>query len=171
MNKFRIKIFWIIGLAFIFLTIGLTILNKTTFSAEKSNELNYFKGKWTVTLRNNPNQSFSWSVKEDLNQSWLNGVVEQNGNKISTDFWRKNGNKIERFAFTSNTTFIKIESSGWEGDKMILNGILSDESGETKIKETITKVNNQQFEALWEIENSEGKWTVFSDEICKKQII
>ena len=121
-----------------------------------------------VSMRNNPTQTFSWKVKEDLNESWLSGVVEQNGKRISTDFWRQNGQKIERFAFTGNSIFVKIESSGWEGDKLIFNGILSDKSGETKVRETITKVSENQFNALWEMESTDGKWIIFVDEICIK---
>lgn len=168
MKKFNKTIFWVIALTFIFLPIALFTFTETTFSGENSDGLDYFKGNWTVTMRNNPQQSFNWTVKEDLNQSWLNGLVEQNGNKISTDFWRQNGNKIERFAFTGNSTFVKIQSSGWEGNKMILNGIMSDKSGETKIKETITKINDHQFNSLWEMQKVDGKWTIFGDEICKK---
>jgi hypothetical protein len=130
--------------------------------------LDYFKGTWTVTLRNNPTQKFTWTVKEDLDQSWLNGVVEQDGKRISTDFWRQKGNKIERFAFTGNSVFVKIESQGWEADKMILDGTLTNNSGETKIRETITKISENQFNALWEMESTDGKWTVFGDEICTK---
>ncbi|MBX7170033.1 MAG: hypothetical protein K1X72_03675 [Pyrinomonadaceae bacterium] len=142
--------------------------NANVVSSQNPTDIDCFKGNWTVKLRNNPNQSFSWKVSEDLNQSWLHGVVEQNGNKISTDFWRQNGKKIERFAFTGNSVFVKIESEGWEADKLILKGSMSDKSGENKIRETITKVSEREFNALWEMENSEGKWIVFGDEICTK---
>lgn len=139
-----------------------------TIQSRSAADLDYFKGKWTVTLRNNPKTSFSWTVRDDLNESWLAGVVEREGQKASTDFWRQNGKKIERFAFTSGSTFVKIESSGWEGNRMIMNGTMSDKTGETKVRETITKVSDRQFNALWEREDEGGNWVVFSDEICTK---
>lgn len=119
-------------------------------------------------MRNNPKTPFSWTVKEDLDKSWLGGVVERDGQKISTDFWRQNGKKIERFAFTSNRTFVKIESAGWNGNQMILSGTLSDGASETKVRETITKISDREFNALWERESKDGKWVVFGDEICTK---
>ncbi len=139
-----------------------------TTESNSASYLDYFKGKWTVTLKNNPKISFDWTVKEDLDKSWLGGVVEQGGQKISTDFWRQTGKRIERFAFTSNSTFVKIESPGWNGNQMIFNGTMSDGAGETKVRETITKVNDKQFNALWKREGKDGKWTVFGDEICTK---
>ena len=160
---FLVKFFVIFCLAFCNF-----YFNSNVVLSQNSTDIDYFKGNWTVKLRNNPIQSFSWKVSEDLNQSWLHGVVEQNGSKISTDFWRQNGKKIERFAFTGNSVFVKIESEGWEADKLILKGSMSDRSGENKIRETITKVSEREFNALWEMENSEGKWIVFGDEICTK---
>jgi hypothetical protein len=107
-------------------------------------------------------------VKEDLNGSWMAGVVEKDGEKVSTDFCRQGGKKIERFAFTSGSTFVKIEGLGWESDRLVLSGIASDKTGETKIRETITKINERQFHALWEKESSDGKWIIFADEICTR---
>jgi len=138
-----------------------------TRESNSASDLDYFKGRWTVTLRNNPKISFNWTVAEDLDKSWLAGVVTRDGQKISTDFWRQTGNKIERFAFTSNSTFVKIESAGWNAGRMIFNGTMSDGANETKVRETITKIDDRKFNALWEREEN-GKWIVFGDEICAK---
>lgn len=96
------------------------------------------------------------------------GVVEKNGEKVSTDFWRQSDKKIERFAFTASGAFVKIESSGWESDRLVMTGVMSDKTGETKVRETITRVNDRRFQALWERESSDGKWIVFADEICTR---
>ena len=137
-------------------------------SSEMSPDLDYFKGDWTVTMKANPKESFNWKVKDDINGGWMVGAVERKGEKISTDLWRQNGKKIERFAFTEDGTFVRIESSGWDSGRLVLTGVASQKTGETKIRETITKVNNQQFYALWEREDSNGKWITFADEICTK---
>ena len=139
-----------------------------TFSSAPAPELDYFKGSWTITLKSNPKEAFRWTVKEDLQGNWLAGVVEKNGEKVSTDFWRQNGKRIERFAFTADGMFVKIESSGWESDRLVFTGIISDKAGETKVRETITKVNERQFQALWERADGDGKWMTFADEICTK---
>lgn len=139
-----------------------------SFSLNNSTNIDYFKGNWVVKMKDNPKASFNWTVKDDLDGGWTTGVVERNGVKVSTDFWRQNDKLIERYAFTSDGAFVKIESFGWESNRLILTGTMSGKSGETKVRETITKVNEREFNALWERENSDGKWIKFSDEICTK---
>lgn len=132
--------------------------------------LDYFKGNWTVTLKSDPEQSFRWAVREDLKGGWVVGVVEQkNGERVSTDFWREDGKRIERFAFTTGGLFVRIESPGWESSRLIFTGVMSDKTGETRVRETITKINDRRFRALWEMQDEQGRWVVFSDETCAKQ--
>jgi hypothetical protein len=165
MKMRRNKIIFAVVLALVLTATAGFYLTRESSSAS---DLDYFKGNWTVTLRNNPKISFSWTVNEDLDKSWLGGVVTRDRTKISTDFWRQNGKRIERFAFTSGSTFVKIESAGWNGNQMVFNGTMSDNANETKVRETITKINDRQFNALWEREDAGGKWVVFGDEICTK---
>ncbi len=146
---------------------GLFYATKSS-TTQAPSDLDYFKGTWTVTMKSNPKQPFRWTVKDDLRGGWMVGVVEQNGERVSTDFWRQDGKKIERFAFTGGGLFVKIESAGWESGRLVLSGIMSDRTGETKVRETITKENDRRFHALWEREDSDGRWVVFSDEVCTK---
>ena len=131
--------------------------------------LDYFKGTWTVTMKSNPARPFRWTVGEDLRGGWVVGVVEQGGEKVSTDFWREGGRRIERFAFTTGGLFVRIESPGWESGRLVFDGVMSDPTGETRVRETITKVNERQFRALWERQDAQGRWVVFSDETCARQ--
>lgn len=158
-------IFAVILLSALITTGGFFLTNES----RSASDLDYFKGKWKVTLRNNAKISFNWTVTEDLDKSWLGGEVTRDGQNITKDFWRQSGKKIERFAFTSNNTFVRLESAGWNGDKLIFSGTLSDGAAETKVRETITKISDRQFNALWERADAGGKWIVFGDEICTKQ--
>lgn len=162
----RMRIAFII--TFTLLAAGGFIYATGSLSLAPAPDIDYFKGNWTVTMRSNPQASFHWTVKEDLKGGWMVGAVERNGEKVSTDFWRQNGNKIERFAFTSDGTFVKIEGTDWQSNRLVLSGVASDKSGETQIRETITRVNEREFQALWE-RSSGGKWSVFADEICTRQ--
>ncbi|HYG80133.1 MAG TPA: hypothetical protein VD861_07090, partial [Pyrinomonadaceae bacterium] len=119
--------------------------------------LDYFKGTWAVTMKSNPGQPFRWTVRDDLRGGWVVGVVEQNGERISTDFWRQDGKKIERFAFTGGGLFVRLESAGWEAGRLVLDGVASDQTGETRIRETITKENERRFQALWERQDADGR--------------
>jgi hypothetical protein len=139
-----------------------------SFSVGASSDLDYFKGDWTVTIKARPGALFHWRVQEDLKGGWMAGVVELGGEKVSTDFWRRAGGKIERFAFTSDGTFVRLESYGWKSNRLIFTGVASDKTGATKIRETITRINERTFQALWE-RRVEGKWVVFSDELCRRQ--
>lgn len=162
----------LVRIAFVLALTGLALgglLSATkSESSEAATALDYFKGSWTITLRGNPQAVFRWTLKEDLRGDWLSGVVEQNGEKVSTDFWRQNGKRIERFAFTAGGMFVKIESSGWVSDRMIMTGVMSDKTGETKVRETITKIDERNFNALWERADPNGKWVIFADEICAR---
>ena len=158
------------AIALTLLTAGGIFYATKSFSSGTPSGIGYFKGNWIVTLKNNPKESFKWMVKDDLSGSWMVGVVEKDGEKVSTDFWRQGSKKIERFAFTASGTFAKLESPGWESDRLILTGVASEKTGETKIRETITRVNDRRFHALWEKESSDGKWIVFADEICIKSV-
>jgi hypothetical protein len=121
-------------------------------------------------MKSNPERPFRWSVREDLKGGWVAGVVEQkNGERVSADFWREDGKRIERFAFTTGGLFVRIESPGWDSARLIFTGVMSDKTGETKVRETITKLSERQFSALWEMQDDQGRWVVFSDETCEKQ--
>lgn len=148
---------------------GFFYATKSSTTQTPPSDVDYFKGVWVVTMKSNPKQPFRWTVKDDLRGGWVVGVVEQNGERVSTDFWRQDGKKIERFAFTGGGLFVKIESPGWESRRLVLSGIMSDRTGETKVRETITKENERRFHALWESQDSNGRWVVFSDETCEKQ--
>ena len=156
-------------IAFALLAGGAFLYATTSSTTPVPSGLDYFKGTWTVTMKSNPALSFRWTVREELKSSWLVGVVEQNGEKVSTDFWREDGNKIERFAFTAGGLFVRIESAGWDAGRLLFTGVMSDRTGETNVRETIIKVDPRQFRALWELENPQGRWVVFSDETCTKQ--
>lgn len=153
-------------IAFVLIAIfaGVSLLSDSSAASD----LDYFKGRWTVAMRNDPKTSFLWEVTADLDGSWLSGSVEINGTKITRDHWRQNARGIERYAFTSNGVFVSLRSSGWEGDRLIFRGKLSDQNGEVEVRETITKANAQKFTAVWERLEKDGKWTVFGDEICTR---
>ena len=157
-------------MAIALLACGAFLYATTSSTTPAPSALDYFKGAWTVTMKSNPERPFRWSVREDLNGGWVAGVVEQkNGERVSADFWREDGKRIERFAFTTGGLFVRIESPGWDSARLIFTGVMSDKTGETKVRETITKLSERQFSALWEMQDDQGRWVVFSDETCEKQ--
>jgi hypothetical protein len=132
--------------------------------------LDYFKGTWTVAIKDGPKGGFRWDVNTALDGSWLGGSVTREGKSVTNDYWREDGKKIERFAFTANGLFVRIASAGWSGDKLIFAGTAGSAAGESNVRETIAKIDANKFLALWERQGPDGKWSVFSDETCVRVV-
>jgi hypothetical protein len=78
----------------------LTLFTSVVFTSfAQTSAADYFKGNWTVTITTGLKGTFSWTLKEDLGGSWLSGSVEQNGKRISQDFWRESGGKLAHRVF------------------------------------------------------------------------
>ncbi len=156
------------ALAFVrLLSIGASVcLIHSAASAQTG--INYFKGTWAVEIANKPGGTLKWTVKEDLSDGWLSGVMEKDGRRVSADLWRMHGKLIERYSFTSDGLYIKMVSSGWRANRLKFNGIASGPSGDFRLRETITRKSERQFHALWEKQEADGRWTVYSDETRTK---
>lgn len=138
-------------------------------SQRSTTDLDYFRGVWTITLKNFPETSIQWTVRSEAHDSWMSGTVETNGRRSSTDHWRITRGKIERYAFTTDGLFVSVKSDGWRSGKMVFTGTASGSDGEFDVRESITKVSESKFLAVWERRTADGKWSVFSDETCTKQ--
>ena len=136
----------------------------------KSNfrEVEFFKGTWECSIQTSPNDKFRWSVTEGLNDAWLVGFVQVGKNKVSNDFWRLVENRIERFAFTGDSTFVRVASNGWEANQLKFAGSANQKTGEFQVRQTITRNSDREFRALWERMGKDQQWTPFSDERCIK---
>lgn len=130
-------------------------------------DIDYFVGTWTLE-KEGANGGITWTVKEDLNKTWVTGVAEKNGERISTDYWRLNGKVIERHVFTNDGVFIKFVSSGWQKGVMKFNGIATAATGDFRMRETITKKGDRRFQSVRDKQEADGKWTLYSDETYSK---
>lgn len=152
--------------------IGLTLVNATQANeaSTKSNfrEVEFFKGTWECSIQGSPNDKFRWSVTEGLNNAWLVGFVQVGKNKVSNDFWRLVKGRIERFAFTGDSTFVKVGSNGWESNQLKFAGSANQKAGEFQVRQTITRNSSREFRALWERMGEDQKWSPFSNERCIK---
>lgn len=157
---------WIVSLTFAAMIAY--ALAPRLFSSAAPADLAYFQGKWNMTVKAEPDTAYTWTVSGDLKDEWVTGVVEKGGERVSTDFWRVNAGVIERYTFTSDGLFIKLVSSGWKSGKMTLNGIANGKAVDFRVRETITKESDKRFRAVWEKQGEDGKWAVFSEEICVK---
>lgn len=148
----------------------LVIVFILVLQAAAQSPIEYFKGAWTMSVKDNEGQKMEWIVVNDPSRPGLLGEVRTNGIKTSTDHWNLYGKYIQRIAMTMNGMVVEMVSPGWKGDVLIFNGIGNDADGEFKVRETIKKRSATEFEAVWERKDRKGKWTVFSEEICKRQV-
>jgi hypothetical protein len=158
-------------IVFLILSLSLCIAPASGFiplRAALPDEISYFVGVWKVSIKGDPDASYKWTVTTDKNGSWLEGATEKNGEKIATEFWRLNGKVIERFAFGTDGSLLRIASAGWKTGTLIFTGIASGKTGEYRVKETITREGESKFHAVWEKQGEDGKWTTFSDESYTK---
>jgi hypothetical protein len=138
------------------LTLLLVIINLVPLSpssaqtpAAITSGLDYFKGAWTVSIKDGPAGGFRWKLADELDGSWLAGQVERNGQQISHDYWRQNGALLERFAFSASRLFVRLSSPGRVNDQLVFAGVANDRSGEFPVRETIRKISRDRFTALW----------------------
>ena len=160
-----------LGTAAVVTLISASILTVVFLRAKADSELSgidYFNGKWTVTMKSNPAEPFNWELRKDLDGTWLTGTVERGGVMITRDFWIQRPTVIDRFAFTGNGTVVKVTSDGWKGDRLMFSGTLTDSRGSINVRETIVRLGADRFSALWERQEENGTWVVFSDEICTR---
>jgi dienelactone hydrolase len=162
---------FLLSAAFIVL-ISFTFVNEIQSSdapaSSDFSEVDFFKGTWECRIQGSPDNVFRWSVTEGLNNSWLVGFVQVGQNKVSNDFWRLVNRKIERFAFTGDGTFVKVDSNGWKSNKLRFIGSANQKTGEFEVRQTITRNSDREFRALWERIGDDRSWSVFSDELCTK---
>jgi hypothetical protein len=161
------------------LTFGLAIASggfllfrsaQTSDARSRSNlsEVGFFQGNWECKLKNSPYTTFQWKVAEKLGNSWLAGIVQLDDRQVSNDFWRVSNGKIERFAFTSDGQLFQIESPGWASEKLTFSGTANNSAETYPVRETITKISETAFQALWEKQGKDEKWSTLSDEQCTK---
>lgn len=154
----------IVSTSFILIKI---IQSSNARTSSNFSEIEFFKGTWECRLKDS-NKVFSWTVTDGLKNSWLVGVVQAGQEKVSNDYWRSVNGKIERFAFTGEGLFIKIDSSGWEAGKLVFSGSSNQPTEEFKVRETITRNSDREFHAVWEKMRKDQQWSNYSDEVCTK---
>jgi hypothetical protein len=56
-----------------------------------------------------------------------------------------------------------VRSQGWTGEKLVLEGEARSKGGTVRVRETISRVSPQHFEALWEAYRN-GAWSAYAIE-------
>lgn len=70
---------------------------------------------------------------------------------------------ILRFVFDSSGAYGIVRSPGWEGSRLVLTGEAHSQGGPTEVRETITRIGPDRFDAVWEA-LQDGAWKAYSVE-------
>ena len=137
-------------------------------------DLQYFVGTWLVTARDpgtNKVMTIDYRVEPSAGGRWLTGTADSPDLSVrARDSWGIDpaSGGILRFVFDSSGAYGIVRSRGWEGDRLVLEGEAQSQAGATKVRETITRTGNDQFQAVWEAWQ-EGRWQAYSIEQVRRQ--
>ena len=148
--------------------------SKPSANAMVPKELEYFVGTWLVSARDPSTDkvlSITYKVEPSIGGKWLAGSGESSDQSVrARDSWGidpANGDVV-RFVFDSSGAYGIIRSRGWLGDRLILEGEAQSQGGPTKVRETITRMGPDRFDAIWEAQK-DGFWQAYSIEQVTRQ--
>lgn len=136
--------------------------------------LQYFVGDWLVTARDpstNEVITITYKVEPSMGGRWLAGNGESADLSVrARDFWGVDpaSGAIMRFVFDSSGAYGIVRSRGWEGERLVLEGEALSRGGPTRVRETITRIGPNRFEAVWEA-LQDGAWRAYSIEQVTRQ--
>lgn len=136
--------------------------------------LRFFAGRWLATARDpGTGRSFTlrYEVTPVLGGAWLSGAGESPELGIQVrDMWGRDPatGEIVRVIFQGDGTHGTVRSPGWRGDTLRFEGEVQAGDGVQRVRETITRLGPDEFDALWEA-MIDGSWTPYSDEHLVRQ--
>ena len=138
-------------------------------AALPENVLSYFAGTWDIvatTPGSNDVTSYVYEVRPWVQPNWLSGHGRSvPAGEESRDVWGRDGasGELMRIIFADNGTYAVVRSSGWQGNRLVLEGDARSAGGVVRVRETIERLGDNQFLATWEAYR-EGSWSPYSVE-------
>jgi hypothetical protein len=135
--------------------------------------LQYFIGTWAAEVedpRSGERSTLSYTVEPILSGAWLGGSGHSAELKLWVrDVWGRDPvtGETVRFLFDNQGIHGTVRSSGWTGDVMVLEGEARTSAGIVRVRETITRVDQTNFRAVWEM-HADNKWIPYSVEQLKR---
>jgi hypothetical protein len=132
-------------------------------------DLRYFLGHWDVASKDPSSGEVlkvDYTIEAARGGAWLAGSsVSADGSVSARDMWGRDPltGEVIRVVFDGSGTFATVRSSGWSGDKLVLEGEARSKGGVIRVRETISRLSPQRFEAVWEAYRS-GAWSPYAIE-------
>jgi hypothetical protein len=127
----------------------------------------YFLGGWDI-IATDPSDGtsahFTYDVRPLVGTAWVSGRgrSEELGAE-SSDVWGRDeaSGELMRIVFDGSGTYAIVRSPGWQGARLVLEGDARSSSGVVRVRETITRLSDDEFTATWEAYRN-GAWSPYS---------
>jgi hypothetical protein len=136
--------------------------------------LAYFVGEWRVSARDpatGETLEMSYAVEPTAGGSWFAGAgASPDGAFNARDMWGLDPQTgdVMRVIFDGGGTFATVRARAWDGDRLVLEGDAHSTNGVVRVRETITRITNDRFEAVWAAYR-DGEWEVYSVETVTRE--
>jgi hypothetical protein len=138
-------------------------------AAHCGRDLNFLLGIWDVSAREPGAEKadrFDYEVRPLVGTAWISGHAKSvELGAESADVWGRDASTgdIIRVIFDKSGTYALVRSAGWQNGRLILEGDALSANGSIRVKETISCINQNEFNARWEALRN-GVWSPYSDE-------
>lgn len=132
-------------------------------------DLHFLVGRWDVSAREPGTERvdrFDYVVRAMVGTAWISGHARSAElDAESADVWGRDASTgdIIRVIFDKSGTHALVRSPGWRDGRLILEGDALSASGSIRVRETISCINQDEFNARWEALRN-GVWSPYSDE-------
>lgn len=143
-------------------------------AAAQPKDLNYFLGRWDVASKDPASGEIlqvDYTIEAAPGGAWLAGAsVAKDGSLSARDMWGRDPmtGEVIRVIFDGSGTFAMVRSPGWVGDKLVLEGEARSKGGMVRVREIISRISPQRFEAVWEAYRN-GAWSAYAVETVTRR--
>lgn len=143
-------------------------------AAAQTKDLDYFRGHWDVASKDPASGEVlqvDYTIEAAPGGAWLAGASASKDKTVAArDMWGRDplSGELIRVIFDGSGTFATIRSPGWAGDKLVLEGEARSTGGTVRVRETISRISPQRFEALWEAYRN-GAWSAYAVETVTRR--
>lgn len=138
-------------------------------ASAQTQDLDYFVGRWDVASRDPGSGEVlqvEYTIERAPGGAWLAGTSTSKDHAINArDVWGRDPltGEVIRVVFDGSGTFATVRSQGWTGEKLVLEGDARSKGGTVRVRETISRLSPQRFEAVWEAYR-DGAWSAYAVE-------
>ena len=144
-------------------------------AAAQTQGLNYFVGRWDVASKDVASGAIlqvDYTIETAPGGAWLAGASASNDGSLNArDMWGRDPltGEFIRVIFDGSGTFATVRSPGWADDRLVLEGEARSKGGTVRVRETISRVSPQRFEAVWEAYRN-GAWSTYAVETVMRRV-